>query len=133
MEWKKGLVAGIIAGILIIILEFLLMAIPGYTEWFIETFPQMMTPLSMITGPASSFIMGIIMGLIYAMINRSIPGKGLMKGINYGIMVWLLADIMWPIMMMSFAPVYMWITELVSGLIFYSIVGAVISFIYGKL
>jgi hypothetical protein len=133
MEWKKGLVAGIITGILIIILEFLLMVIPGYSEWYMVTFPQMMSPAGMITGPASSFIMGIIMGLIYAMINRSIPGKGLMKGINYGIMVWLLSSLMWPIMMMSFAPVYMWITELASGLIIYSIVGAVISFIYGKL
>jgi len=31
------------------------------------------------------------------------------------------------------APAYMWITELINGLITYSIAGAVIAIIYGKL
>jgi mannose/fructose/N-acetylgalactosamine-specific phosphotransferase system component IIC len=48
-------------------------------------------------------------------------------------MVWLLAGLMWPFMMMGFAPAYMWITELISGLITYSIAGAVIAIIYKKL
>lgn len=133
MEWKKGLVAGIIAGILIIIFQFLLMMIPGYSEWYMITFPQMMSIAGMITGPTSSLILGIIIGLIYAMINNAIPGKGVIKGISYGIMVWLLSGLMWPIMMMSFAPIYMWVIELISGLIIYSIVGVVISFVYEKL
>jgi hypothetical protein len=66
-------------------------------------------------------------------INSAVPGEGTRKGVNYGIMVWLLAGLMWPIMMMGFAPVYMWITELVSGLISYSIAGAVIAIIYERL
>lgn len=133
MEWKKGLAVGIITGILIIVFQFLLMIIPGYSQWYELTFPQMMSTAGMLTGPTSSLIMGIIMGLIYAVINSSIPGKGLMKGINYGIMVWLLSSLMWPIMMMSFAPAFMWVTELISGLIIYSIVGAIISILYEKL
>jgi hypothetical protein len=133
MEWKKGLIAGIIAGILIIIFQYLLMMVPGYSEWYMITFPQMMTITGMITGPTSSLIMGIIIGLIYATINNAIPKKGLMKGISYGIMIWLLSGLMWPIMMMSFAPVYMWMIELIGGLIIYLIVGAVISFVYEKL
>jgi hypothetical protein len=36
-------------------------------------------------------------------------------------------------MMIAFAPISIWITELISGLISYSIAGAVITLIYEKL
>jgi hypothetical protein len=35
--------------------------------------------------------------------------------------------------MMGFAPAYLWIAELLNGLITYSIAGAVLAIIYGKL
>jgi len=45
----------------------------------------------------------------------------------------MLAGLMWPIMIMGFAPAYLWIAELINGLIMYSIAGALLAIIYGKL
>jgi hypothetical protein len=133
MDWKKGLITGIAAGVLLIMISFVSMLYPATGEWYSKTFPQMMNPTGMLTGPISSFMMGLIMGLIYSIVHSSIPGKGLEKGVRYGIIVWLLAGLMWPIMMMSFAPVNIWIMELLTGLITYSIVGVIISLIYQKI
>ena len=136
MEWKKGVISGIIAGIVMLLIGLVFMMIPftpGLTQWYSVTFPEMSSPMAMSIMMAGIVLIGIFMGLVYSVINSAIPGEGARKGVNYGIMVWLLAGLMWPIMMMGFAPAYMWITELINGLITYSIAGAVIAIIYKKL
>lgn len=133
MEWKKGLISGIIAGIVMLIIGSAFMMIPGVTEWYTEKFPEMMAPTAMSIMMVGVVLGGIIMGLVYSVINSAIPGEGARKGLNYGIMVWLLAGLTWPIMMMGFAPAYLWIAELINGLIMYSIAGALLAIIYGKL
>jgi len=133
MEWKKGLISGIIAGIVMLIIGSAFMMIPGVTEWYNVTFPEMVAPTAMSIMTVGVVLSGIIMGLVYSVINSAIPGEGARKGLNYGIMVWLLAGLTWPIMIMGFAPAYLWIAELINGLITYSIVGAVLAIIYGKL
>ena len=136
MEWKKGVISGIIAGIVMLLIGLVFMMIPftpGLTQWYSVTFPEMSSPMAMSIMMTGIVVIGIFMGLVYSVINSAIPGEGARKGVNYGIMVWLLAGLMWPIMMMGFAPAYMWITELINGLITYSIAGAVIAIIYKKL
>jgi len=133
MEWKKGLISGIIAGIVMLIIGSAFMMIPGVTEWYTEKFPEMMAPTAMSIMTVGVVLSGIIMGLVYSVINSAIPGEGARKGLNYGIMVWLLAGLTWPIMIMGFAPAYLWIAELINGLITYPIVGALLAIIYGKL
>ncbi|KAF5425008.1 MAG: hypothetical protein C5S44_00775 [Candidatus Methanocomedens sp.] len=133
MEWKKGLISGIIAGIVMLIIGSAFMMIPGVTEWYTEKFPEMMAPTAMSIMTVGVVLGGIIMGLVYSVIYSAIPGEGARKGLNYGIMVWLLAGLMWPIMIMGFAPAYLWIAELINGLIMYSIAGALLAIIYGKL
>ncbi|MGB3457947.1 MAG: hypothetical protein WBB08_01345 [Halobacteriota archaeon] len=136
MEWKKGVISGIIAGIVMLLIGLVFMMIPftpGLTQWYSVTFPEMSSPMAMSIMMAGIVLIGIFMGLVYSVINSAIPGEGARKGVNYGFMVWLLAGLMWPIMMMGFAPAYMWITELINGLITYSIAGAVIAIIYKKL
>ena len=136
MEWKKGVISGIIAGIVMLLIGLVFMMIPftpGLTQWYSVTFPEMSSPMAMSIMMAGIVLSGIFMGLVYSVINSAIPGEGARKGVNYGFMVWLLAGLMWPIMMMGFAPAYMWITELINGLITYSIAGAVIAIIYKKL
>ena len=136
MEWKKGVMSGIIAGLVMLLIGLVFMMIPftpGVTQWYSVTFPEMSSPMAMSIMMAGIVLIGIFMGLVYSVINSAIPGEGARKGVNYGIMVWLLAGLMWPIMMMGFAPAYMWITELINGLITYSIAGAVIAIIYKKL
>lgn len=133
MEWKKGLIAGFVAGILMLVIGSAFMMVPGASQWYSETFPEMVSPLAMSAMMAGIVLIGIFMGLIYSVLNSAIPGEGARKGLNYGVMVWLLAGLMWPIMLLGFAPAYMWITELISGLVSYSIAGAVIAIIYEKL
>ena len=133
MEWKKGLISGITAGIVMLIIGSAFMMIPGVTEWYTEKFPEMMAPTAMSIMTVGVVLGGIIMGLVYSVINSAIPGEGARKGLNYGIMVWLLAGLTWPIMMMGFAPAYLWIADLINGLITYSIAGALLAIIYGKL
>ena len=133
MEWKKGVISGIIAGIVMLIIGSAFMMIPGVTEWYTEKLPEMVAPTAMSIMMVGVVLIGIFMGLVYSVINSAIPGEGARKGLNYGIMVWLLAGLMWPIMMMGFAPAYLWIAELINGLITYSIAGAVLAIIYGKL
>jgi len=136
MEWKKGVISGIIAGIVMLLIGLVFMMIPftpGLTQWYSVTFPEMSSPMAMSIMMIGIVLSGIFMGLVYSVINSAIPGEGARKGVNYGFMVWLLAGLMWPIMMMGFAPAYMWITELINGLITYSIAGAVIAIIYKKL
>lgn len=136
MEWKKGVISGIIAGIVMLLIGLVFMMIPftpGLTQWYSVTFPEMSSPMAMSIMMAGIVVIGIFMGLVYSVINSAIPGEGARKGVNYGIMVWLLAGLTWPIMIMGFAPAYLWIAELINGLITYSIVGAVLATIHGKL
>jgi len=133
MEWKKGSISGIIAGIVMLIIGSAFMMIPGVTEWYTVTFPEMVAPMAMSIMTVGVVLSGIIMGLVYSVINSAIPGEGARKGLNYGIMVWLLAGLTWPIMIMGFAPAYLWSAELINGLITYPIAGAVLAIIYRKL
>ena len=133
MEWKKGVISGIVAGIVMLIIGSAFMMIPGVTEWYTVTFPEMMAPTAMSIMTVGVVLGGIIMGLVYSVINSAIPGEGARKGLNYGIMVWLLAGLTWPIMIMGFAPAYLWIAGMINGLITYSIAGALLAIIYGKL
>ena len=133
MEWKKGLISGIITGIVMLIIGSVFMMIPGVTEWYTEKFPEMVAPTAMSIMTVGVVLSGIIMGLVYSIINSAIPGEGARKGLNYGIMVWLLAGLTWPIMIMDFAPAYLWVADLINGLITYSIAGAVLVIIYEKL
>jgi hypothetical protein len=129
MEWKKGVISGIVAGIVMIVIGSAFMMVPGVTQWYYITFPEMSSPMAMSIMMTGIVLIGIFMGLVYSVINTAIPGEGARKGLNYGVMVWLLAGLMWLIMLLGFAPAYMWITELISGLVSYSIAGAVIAII----
>lgn len=133
MEWKKGFVSGVTAGVVLTAISLLCWMVPSTAEWYSTTFPMMVAPEAMPAMTLSIFAVGLFMGLIYSVISPAVPGEGIRKGINYGIMVWLLAGLMWPIMMAGFAPTNVWMTELAAGLAGYAITGAAIAIIYSKL
>lgn len=133
MEWKKGLLSGIGAGIVLLIVDSLAMFIPTTSAWYKTTFPQMTTGSGIVALFISIIIMGLVMGMVYSLVRMSIPGNGMRKGMNYGIMVWLLAGLMWPVMMMGFAPLTIGIIELVSGLVSYVIASIMLTSIYEKI
>jgi uncharacterized membrane protein YagU involved in acid resistance len=127
MELKKGVLPGVVAGVLLVVLSFVGgMLMPANTEWYMEMFPEM----SLSTMTLSMFLIGLFMGLVYSVVAPSVPGEGMRKGVNFGIMVWLFAGVMWPVMAMSFAPISIWLGDLVANLILYSAAGAVMVKVY---
>lgn len=128
MDFRKGVVPGIAAGIVIVVLGFVSsMLMPANTEWYMQTFPQM----SMSSMIFSQLLIGLIMGIVYTVISPSIPGEGMSKGVNYGIIVFLFAGVMWPVMASSFAPLSIWLGDLIASLILYAIAGATVAKVHG--
>ncbi len=130
MNSKRSLMGGIVAGIALNVMSFAFGFLPGKNEFYRQMFPGMISLIGMATMIGSLLLIGIFMGLIYGVINTSLPGKKLKKGAIYGLMVFLLAGTMWPIMMISFAPVYIWLSELIVGLVEFVIAGIIVSVIY---
>ena len=78
MEWKKGVMSGIIAGIVMLLIGLVFMMIPftpGVTQWYSVTFPEMSSPMAMSIMMAGIVLSGIFMGLVYSVINSAIPGE----------------------------------------------------------
>jgi len=124
---KKGWISGIVAGILLNIFSFIFSAlVPGRNAWYAQAFPDMMGTVGMIVLIVAYFIPGLVMGLAYDVVHSTLPWKGLKKGMGFGIGAWLLAGTMWPIMMISYAPMSLWIPEFIIGFVNYSIVGTII-------
>jgi uncharacterized membrane protein len=127
MDYKKGMVSGVVVGIVLVMLGFVSgMLMPANNEWYMQMFPD----ISLTSMVLSMFLMGPFMGLVYSVVEPSIPGEGLRKGINYGVIVWLFAGVMWPVMASSFAPLSIWLGDLIANLILYAIAGAVLVTVY---
>jgi hypothetical protein len=127
MDYKKGITSGVVAGIVLVVLSFVSGALmPANTEWYMQMFPEM----GLSSMVLSTFLTGLFMGLVYSVVGPSVPGEGTRKGVNYGVMVWLFAGVMWPVMASSFAPVGIWLGDLVANLILYSVAGAVLVKVY---
>lgn len=127
MKWKRGLIAGIIAGIVLNIISFLFGLLPGKNEFYTQMFPGMMSLGGLIAMVVSLLLIGLFMGLIYSVIHTSLPRSKVQKGAVFGVMVFLLAGTMWPVMMMGFASAYIWITELIAGMVEYVVAGVLVA------
>ena len=131
---KKGVVSGIIAGVLINLFALVWnLLVPGRSMWYAQAFPGMASMLGLIVTVVSFFIPGLVMGLAYDVVNKSLPWKDWKKGFAFGVGVWLLAGLMWPIMMISYAPTSIWLAEFITGFVQYAIVGLAIEAVYKKL
>ncbi len=127
MDYKKGITSGVVAGIVLVVLSMLSgILLPANTEWYMQMFPEMSLTSMML----STFLTGVFMGLVYSIVEQSVPGEGMRKGVNFGIIVWLFAGVMWPVMAMSFAPVSIWLGDLIANLILYAVAGAVLVKVY---
>ncbi len=130
--WKKGLVAGMLSGVALMILNFVMSLIPYSHTWYLDTFPGMMTAFA--SGPVivSSFISGVIIGCLYSVFSKGIEAKGIMKGLCYGFKIWLIVGIPWLVMVIGLAPFSVWILDLVTSLVTYLFLGLVIDLVYRK-
>jgi len=130
MDIHRGAPSGIVAGIILLALGFVFSFIyPASTEWYMNTFDGM----NMIMMWLATFLIGLFMGLTYSVVESSIPGEGARRGVFFGIIVWLFAGTMWPIMAIGFAPFTVTIFDVVSGFIMYIIAGAILVLVYDRL
>jgi uncharacterized membrane protein len=127
MDLKNGILPGIVVGIVLVLLSIVSgILMPANSEWYMQMFPKM----SLLSMTLSIFLTGLFMGLVYSVIEASVPGENVRKGINFGVIVWLFSGVMWPVMASSFAPVSIWLVDLIANLILYSIAGAVLVKVY---
>ena len=78
-------------------------------------------------------INGFLLALIYAVIHGCLPGRGWVKGLSYGLIVWALRVVMWAFstyVMTDMPPLTIGI-NVVTGLIEVLVLGIVIAAIYG--
>jgi len=130
MDLKKGILSGIAAAVIMYIMSFVFSILyPAYNEWYMTVFADLNMNMMWI----STIIFGIFMGIIYSVISKSIPGKGHKKGFNYGVLVWILAGLMWPLMSIGFAPFMISIYDLITGFITYGLAGIVLVAVYNKI
>ncbi len=87
---KSGVVVGAIAGLVAGIVG----DIFGFIGDMIGLFPGPSDPMvAVITFIILSIIFGAIFGMLYEKLYDSCPGEGIMKGINGGLIIWLVKDI----------------------------------------
>ena len=123
MDFKRGIRTGLGAAVVLIVLSMVLgVLMPSNMDWYMQTFPSM-SLASMIFAQA---LIGLLMGIIYTVLSPSIPGEGIGKGVNYGLIVYLFAGVMWPVMASSFAPLSVWLGDLIKNLLLYTVAGAVV-------
>ena len=137
MNIKKFILAWIVTTILFLVLDMLFDTLGGYltanfTGAQVESPPGIESKI--FTGLIFEVINGFILVLVYAIIHPSIPGKGLVKGISYGLIVWALRVLMWAFstyMMFEVSPVLLAVTTIL-GLLEILILCVVIAAIYKK-
>lgn len=130
--WKKSLVAGLLGGVTLMLLNFLSSLISYSQSWYATTFPGMTTALA--TGPVifSSFASGLIVGYLYPVLSKGLNSTGIKKGLCYGFKIWLIVGIPWLIMILGVAPFKIWALDLLTGLFTYLFLGLVIDLVYRR-
>ena len=90
-----GAIAGLVAAIIqsasafIFYLMFKLLEPPGgFAIWDIS-----MSTLFFMAALPLGIIWGIVFSVIYSRISNCIPGKGVMKGVYFGLLIWVIKDI----------------------------------------
>jgi hypothetical protein len=135
MNIPRLLIAGAVASVLFLVLDMALgMAggLVGAKLFGLANQQPSGIETKMKFGLVFELINGFMLAAIYAVIHSSLPGRGWVKGISYGFIVWGLRVVMWAFstyMMTDMAPISIAIT-VVTGLIEVLILGVAIAAIY---
>jgi len=92
--WKKLLLWGFLTGVLFIILDIVsaVVQLPLLSPY--ASLPVWKSPPETTLGMLFDIVNGLLLVGVYALIVKSIPGKGLMKGFYYGLIVGVFRTIM---------------------------------------
>ncbi|MFC1751776.1 hypothetical protein ACFL96_00070 [Thermoproteota archaeon] len=97
-----------------------------------RTNAEIMTSSTMIWTNVIGIIIALLFAFVFAVVYKGVPGKGLKKGITYGLLVWLVG----PIAGIPTMPFYMTISNtviiywLIQSFVFHLIYGAAAGLLY---
>lgn len=136
MRLKKGLIAGLFAGITRALLN--LLKYKMFKSYYVIPAPFSFYNLDedptqwLIQAGAIDLFIGILFGLLYALLANALPGRGIKKGLGYGLIIWIISE--WPsLFMVAMTKVIDWgliIPWGIAGLISSLLIGVGIVFIY---
>lgn len=141
MDIKKGVVAGLLAGIAMVISD---MAVWGVTQGYLMPLYQASAALWKPMEPLSTWLAwylfllvadGILFGIVYSVLYNGIPGKNnLNRGLNYGVILWLVGVVpgMAVTYLMMAVPTPIIASWLFGGLIDMLVMGAVLAYVYER-
>jgi hypothetical protein len=141
MDIKKGVAAGFLAGIAMVLTG---IVVWGMTQSYLmplyETSAQIWKPMQPLsTWLAQTWILtlaeGILYGLVYSVLYNGIPGKDIMKGINFAVILWLIGTV--PGMAITYhsmaVPTMIIVSWTFGGIINLFVMGAVLAFVYERI
>jgi hypothetical protein len=135
LRLKKGLIAGVFAGIVRVILD--LLKYKMFKDYYILPSPYGHKldgdPIRwLIQTGITNLIVGILFGLLYGLLVNTLPGKGFKKGLAYGFIIWIISE--WPsLLIVCMTRMLDWILIVnwgIGGLITSLVIGLGIVFIY---
>ncbi len=129
-----GVIAGLVSGIVSSLLVFVSLSIGLLGANIIVSASQLQKTNSAISMILLTVIFGTIVALIYSKFYDSIPGKGLKKGLYFGLMIWFIKDIMGAayIVLPMMQPAIIGVNVIVVGFYLWVIYGLVIGYLYKK-
>lgn len=134
MDTKKILITGIVTGIVFLIFDivFSIAASPILAPY--SGLPVWKSPPDFTAGSFFDILNGIMLAGVYAGIYKGIPGKGLKKGFNYGLIVGLFRVIMpsFSMFVMYDVPTVVVLANLVSGYVEIVLLCLILSALYEK-
>lgn len=141
MNIKKGVVAGFLGGIAMVIAD---VVVYGATQGYLLPLYQAsvavwkpMEPLSAWLAWYLSLLVaeGILFGLVYSVLYNGIPGTNINKGINYGMILWLVGIVpgMAVTYLMMTVPTPIVASWLFGGLLDVLVMGAVLAYVYERM
>jgi uncharacterized membrane protein YadS len=129
-----GAIAGLVSGIVSSLLVFVGLSIGILGANIIVSVSQLQKTNSAIYIILLTVIFGTLVALIYSKFYDSIPGKGLKKGLYFGLMIWFVKDIMAAayITIPMMQPAIIGVNLIVVGFYVWVIYGLVLGYLYKK-
>ncbi|MDY6965044.1 MAG: hypothetical protein SVM80_03620 [Halobacteriota archaeon] len=98
MDVRKGLISGVVAGISLFFIGWLMEAFTMESLFlpYYEATPELWNPIGTTVafeGVVVALVVGILMGAIYTIFYRAIPSGGVFKGLIFGLMFFLISDV----------------------------------------
>jgi hypothetical protein len=134
METRKVLIAGFVTGIVFLILDivFAIVASPILAPY--ASLAVWKNPPEFTAGSVFDIINGLMLAGVYSVLYKGIPGKGLKKGFNYGLIVGLFRVVMsaFSNFVMIAIPTEVVLANLLSGYVEIVLLCVILSALYEK-